>query len=201
MTDWKLISGTRGYMLSPEGEALSPSGKLLKLNMLSGYDSYSVVMEDGRRKHISVSKLMRETYPFEWIKYLEDGEEAKQVPDYPGFYITNRGRMWSDYRWKWLSNCFHNHPPYYYWRVSWGERGRMTASNIHTLVGRVFLPEYSEGLLILHKNETLSYPEINYVENLYVGTYTDNNRDAVSKNRHSGNKMRDETGRYIKNMV
>ena len=43
-------------------------------------------------------------------------------------------------------------------------------------------------MYILHKNETLNYPNVNFLDNLYVGTQKDNIIDKNIKNRgrHGG---------------
>ena len=57
------------------------------------------------------------------------------------------------------------------------------------------MPEYEEGMLILHKDEALPFPEINYVENLWCGTQSDNRKDCVKKGRTK--QTRDRNGRFI----
>lgn len=189
----RTIKGSGGYSLSNMGECFSPYGKKLKLDTSGGYDTYTLIKE-GKRNKVSVSKLMRETYPYEWIKYLQEGEEVKPLKEYPGYFITTRGRVWSSMRWNFLTL---NSTDKYYYSMRIGGREGITY-NIHTLVGRNFLPEYREGLLILHKEETLSYPEINYVENLWVGTKKDNSVDMYRKGREKHHTKRCEvSGRYV----
>ena len=194
--EWRQITGCRsGYLLSNLGRVTAPSGRELKISTAQGYNAFAVVLEDGKKRSRGVSRLMRENWRYDWINELEDGEEAKPVVGHPGFFITNRGRLWSDWRWRWSSPWRCKNPPGYYWSVSVGSRPNITNINLHTLVGRHFL-DWEEGLLVLHDKENLSFPEINWVENLWVGTYEDNNRDAVTKGRASGNSKRDGQGRY-----
>jgi hypothetical protein len=54
---------------------------------------------------------------------------------------------------------------------------------VYQLVGRNFLNDYKNGMQILHKNENLNYPNINFLDNLYVGTQKDNIIDKNIKNR------------------
>ena len=49
-------------------------------------------------------------------------------------------------------------------------------------MGRNFLP-WKDGLFVLHKKETLPYPQINYLNNLWIGTKKDNSIDREEKNR------------------
>ena len=119
---------------------------------------------------------------YNFIHQLEDGEECKELKNYPGYFITTKGRVWSSIKGKgrWLSQYKQGQ---YYWGV-------MIARNklIHQLVGRTFLKEYKTGMYILHKNETLNYPNVNFLDNLYVGTQKDNIIDKNIKNRgrHGG---------------
>lgn len=186
-SEWKQIKGAEeGWLLSNEGEATSPRGRVLKLQ----WQSYAYYTIAG--KQISLSKLMRENWRYEWIKELEEGEEAKPLTGHSGYFITNRGRLWSEHWQQWNTPYLSTNAPGYYWRINFGH----SSADIHTLVGREFLTDYREGLLILHRSETLSFPQIVSADNLYVGTQSVNNRDCVEKGRWSGNKQRDKHGRF-----
>lgn len=174
MTIWKPVRGFSPYEISNLGEVRNPTtGNLLKIGKDNKYKL------SGKR--ISLVKLMRENHPYEWIKYLEEGEEVKPLKEYPEYFITSLGRLWSMESYRFLlpykSKQYELHHQYQVGGVS-GKR-----HTIHTLVGRNFLPEYREGLCVLHKEETLSYPEIHYVNNLWVGTLKDNTRDMIEKGR------------------
>lgn len=182
MTIWKPVRGFSPYEISNEGEVRnSTTGELKRENKRTnprGKTEYKL----GYR-NISLSRLMRENHPYEWIKYLYDDEEVKPINGHPDFYITSRGRVWSMRWYRFLSISPVKNT--YYHSVSL----HPTRKQIHTLVGRHFLPEYREGLCILHRDENLSYPEINYPENLWVGTHQDNMDDMNRKNRrYRGNR-------------
>lgn len=118
---------------------------------------------------------------YDFIHQLEDGEECKELKDYPGYFITTKGRVWSSIKGKgrWLSQYRQGK---YYWGVQIG--GRSGGNKlIHQLVGRNFLKDYKNGIHILHKNETLDYPYVNFLDNLYIGTQQDNIIDKNIKNR------------------
>ena len=118
---------------------------------------------------------------YNFIHQLDDDEECKELKECPGYFITTKGRVWSSVKGKgrWLSYYKQGK---YYWGVMIGgkERGNKI---IHQLVGRNFLKEYKSGMQILHKNENLNYPDINFLDNLYVGTQKDNIIDKNIKNR------------------
>ena len=169
---WKPVRGFPLYEISNMGEVRnSKTRKTLTLCIKKNTSCYKL-----QRKEVSLSKLMGENHPYEWIKYLEEGEEVKPLKEYSGYFITSLGRVWSMKHYKFLNP--NNFRSYYYTTKIYDKQVR-----IHTLVGRAFLPEYREGLFILHKEETLPYPQINYVENLWVGTSADNSRDRERKGR------------------
>ena len=101
----------------------------------------------------------------------------------PGYYITNYGKIYSTLTHNWIEGKLK--PPYYY-AIELYCNGVKYKQYIHTIVGRNFLPEYQPGLNILHKNENLSYPEINYYTNLWVGNDKDNTVDRCKKGRSGG---------------
>ncbi len=143
-----------------------------------GYKTITMRDKNNKKKSFSYTSYMRTFFSYEWIKELQEGEEVKPLKEYSGYFITNRGRVWSMKHYKFLT--LHNHNSYYH-LVKIGNEG---THNIHTLVGRYFLPEYREGLFILHKEETLSYPEIHFIENLWIGTKKDNVQDMLMKGRN-----------------
>lgn len=187
MNTWKPVRGFPPYEVSNEGEVRnSETGKLSTLyENKNGCESYNL-KNNNTWRGVSKTKLMIQNYPYEWIKYLEEGEEVKPLKGYPGYYITSYGRVWSMKKYKFLSIKKEGRKNSYYYRVGISHNNIIYNYTIHTLVGRNFLPEYREGLCILHKEETLSYPEINYVENLWVGSMGDNIRDRDMKGRSRG---------------
>jgi len=117
---------------------------------------------------------------YEFIKYLEEGEECKEIKGYPDYFITSYGRVWSNkQRGKWLS-VYPQHK--YYQGVNLYDGNHL----IHSLVGRNFLPDYRKGLWILHKDETLPSYLINRLDNLYVGDIKQNMRDMDKRGRRNG---------------
>ena len=118
---------------------------------------------------------------YHFIHQLEDDEDCKELKDYPGYFITTKGRVWSSIKGKgrWLSQYKQGQ---YYWGVMIGGRNGGNKL-IHQLVGRNFLKEYKNGMHILHKDEILDYPYINFLNNLYIGTQKDNIIDKNIKNR------------------
>ena len=85
-------------------------------------------------------------------------------------------------------------PDPYTWEIKLWKDGKNHSTHIHTLVGRHFCEDYKQGLFILHKDETLPYPQINYLPNLFVGTQKDNVDDKFAKGRHT--IVTDSKGRF-----
>ena len=130
-------------------------------------------------KVLTPSKIMRENWKFDFIKDLEDGEECKEMTDFSGYYITNRGRVFSMRTYSWLTPTNFNS---YYYNVGLGKKvGKVV---LHTLVGRHFLHDWKPGLDVCHYDEELSFPQINWVENLWSGTRSENLKDSYDKGRH-----------------
>ena len=104
---------------------------------------------------------------YNFLHQLEEDEECKELKDYPGYFVTTKGRVWSNIKGKgrWLSQYKQGD---YYWGVMVGGRNGGNKL-IHQLVGRNFLKDYKVGMHILHKNELLNYPNVNFLDNLYVG--------------------------------
>ena len=184
---WDIVRRYQPYQVSNLGEVrntltgkkIQPYDKQIKL-----VDKYGVIQ-------ISLSYLMKRYYPYEWIKELEEGEEVKPLKEYPGYFITSYGRIWSMVTYKFMKPSKNKNNYQYHTTI-----GNQEVVTIHTLVGRNFLPEYREGLFILHKEETLSYPEINYVSNLWVGTNSDNMKDSYRKGRKKNQYMKSYIEKY-----
>ena len=76
-----------------------------------------------------------------------------------------------------ITKASHKSGYYYQVKFPWG------AVHLHRLVGSTFLPDFQENLFVCHKQEELPVEYINRVDNLFVGTHSDNMIDAYSKGR------------------
>ena len=134
------------------------------------------------RGNLRPSFLLKETWKWEWIKELHDDEEVRRIRGFPSYFITTHGRVWSEKSYSWLEGT----PGFgYYVMVQLWKEGKSCYTSLSTLVGRNFL-DWEEGLFVLHKEETLPHPEINFLENLWLGTLGDNNTDRHQKGRTRG---------------
>lgn len=104
----------------------------------------------------------------------------KPIDGFPLYEVSTLGKVRSIKTGKLLSS---RSSTLHYSAVTLRLDGKPKHRWVHTLVGRNFLGDYEDGLFILHKDETLPNPEINYLDNLFVGTKLDNNRDAIRKGR------------------
>ena len=182
---WKEVKGFPLYEISNTGVVRRRDNKrLCKVNkpVSRGEGRVFLYYAPKKKRTISISTLMRENWRYEWIKDLEEGEEVRECYGYPGYFITDKGRVWSENAYNWLSINKHSKETYYY-LVRIGGRGNSTRS-LSTLVGRTFLPDWKPGFLICHKNEELPFPQINWKDNLFVGTWSDNNKDTWNKGRN-----------------
>ena len=96
------------------------------------------------------------------------------------YYITSYGRLYSTTIHRFVTKKNYNS---YYNTFFLRHEKTVKQIRIHTVVGRAFLPDYKSGLLICHKDETLPMDKIDNVNNLFVGTASDNAIDAVRKGR------------------
>ena len=132
------------------------------------------------------------TISYEWIKDLDDDEEAKPIRGHAGYFITNKGRVFSTKRarsgkWgvpatagRWLKI---SPSTSYYYKVSLGY-GR--SYDVHRLVGTHFCVSYNTPYdEIGHLDETLPFPQINYASNLRPMSLSENRKDAYTKGRNT----------------
>ena len=192
----KKLEGWKNYYISDKGNVYNLStGKLLKKHFHQGY--FAVTLCEGKkRKTLGIKKLLSLYFPDQWKEELLSDELWMPVRGYEGYFITSKGRCWSSWSHSWAQPWPDKNPPGYYWVISLGTRKQGPVNHsLHKIVGRHFL-DWSEGKLICHRNENLPFPNINFAENLYVGSYSDNNRDAVSKGRSGYNPLRGPDGRF-----
>lgn len=110
---------------------------------------------------------------------LMEGESIKPLTEYPDYSVTTEGRIYSHYTNKFLKPSRDRD----YHKVHLRVDGKSYMKHIHILVGRAYLPEYKEGLNILHIDETLPYPQRHSLANLRVGTQSENITDMYNKGR------------------
>ena len=180
--EFKEIPSAPGYSISREGVV-----KGTRDNVLSEHTTYKTggivtVRVNKKRKQRSVRSLLAETWFIDaWKDQLESDEQWKEVNGFPDYVITSKGRVWSKKTNAWIHPW--NRKNTYYWMIDLCRNGSRTTCNVHILVGRHFLDDYRDGLCILHIDENLSFPEINYVDNFRVGTHAQNMADKIQKGR------------------
>ena len=114
---------------------------------------------------------------------LLEGEVCKHDPTWPLYNITNYGRVWSTITNKFLSPCKERN----YHKVSLKDAtGKRRMRHVHILVGRLYLPDYKEGMNILHIDETLAPEYRHRVANLRCGTQAQNIKEMYDKGRRVG---------------
>jgi len=204
MMEWKTISSIPGLEMNLDGEIRRTNNHKI-VPQRNGKIGTRV---NGKGYSRGVNSLLRETFPYWWIRELDDDEECKEISDFPDYFITTKGRIYSNRGNKpgWLEPTPSPHPSCdYYYQVCLyypGETKKFITKRIHTLVGRTFLP-WKPPLLILHNEETLPYPEINFLSNLHLGDYKDNINESYEKGRRvppyyiTGRKRCGETGRWV----
>lgn len=171
---WKTITTHPNYEVSHEGVVRRRDNH----NVLTNRRGSVSLSKDGKTHKVSSNKLLATYYKFEWIKDLRDGEEAKEIPWKPGYYITTQARVFGLPCYKWMKVVpWNQHPIYQYCTVANSVRF------LHQIVGRTFLTDYETGLHILHIDETRPRETANWLDNLKVGTHLDNMEDMKAKGR------------------
>tara|TARA_R110002012_G_scaffold97214_1_gene233666 strand:- start:776 stop:1348 length:573 start_codon:yes stop_codon:yes gene_type:complete len=189
---FRQIEDTR-YSISNEGVVRNDTrGSIVKLQLNPSNSYYFTCSQGGKRHNMYLTGLMRKYWQYEWIKELDDDEEAMPIRGYKGYFITNKGRVFSLKRYRWLEPSDSFHTCKYYTR----HKLNRETYNTHMLVGRHFL-DWKPGLLVLHRDETLSPELINCADNLWIGTSADNAQDMWSKGRANTKRNRDIDGRYV----
>lgn len=102
-------------------------------------------------------------------------ERWRQIPNHPTYYASDRGRIWSARAGRVLRPDYASSR---YGRIDLDSRRTVP---IHHLVAQTWLGPRPEGMLVLHRNDD---PRGNNIENLYYGTLSDNQYDAVANGRH-----------------
>lgn len=97
----------------------------------------------------------------------------KQIPGFPGYQVTDDGRVWSETtrRWRAASAGFGGYPSLDLWL-----HGRPYRKLVHRLVLEAFVGPCPEGMEGCHSNGN---PRDNRLSNLRWDTRTENHRDAV----------------------
>jgi hypothetical protein len=161
------------YSVSNTGEVRNnKTGRLLKYSKFGYY-----YIGDDR---ISKRQLMKDYFKFEFIKDLQDDEECKPIIDYDGYYITNKGRIFSMKSYSWLKPRYK--PNTYYYEVNlYNDKPHVWL--VHQIVGKHFLEGWCKSLDVCHTDENLPENLINCVDNLWLGTRKQNIDDAIAKGR------------------
>ncbi|AIX41314.1 hypothetical protein Syn7803C11_233 [Synechococcus phage ACG-2014f] len=185
----QLIQNPNNYTITPEGVVLSNKYKRpLSLQYDRGGNPFYQIkrLGGGSRQQLYQNKLLPQHYPFYWINQLEEGEECRNItyiyqhpmPPYK-YFITNRGRVWSNISNRFLETQHNYGRGGYYDRITIDTH----SVNTHWLVGRYFLENWYAGCFVCHRCETLPYPNRNYPTNLWVGNNSSNQLDSESKQR------------------
>lgn len=116
---------------------------------------------------------------------LFEGEEIKQIENFPNYYITSFGRVWSEYSHKFLKPTIDkrgNHQREY---VS---LGRENKEYVHRLVANAFIPNPN------------NYEEIDHIDTNGLNNHSNNLRWATHQqnmdNEITKEKIKQNTGYY-----
>jgi hypothetical protein len=107
----------------------------------------------------------------------------RPVPGFPGYYVTDAGRVWSTLPWRgrrgrWVKNQKGGRG---YWTVRISDGTRQWTKSVHLLVAAAFFGPRPEGQQVRHLNGDRLDCRLS---NLAYGTQSENARDSVRHGTH-----------------
>lgn len=111
----------------------------------------------------------------------------KEIFDYPNYYLTTDGQVWSKYSKKFLTQSLHKDGYLY---VSLNKEGIRKTFAVHRLMALTFLPNPNNYIVINHKNENKQDNRIdnlewcNQIYNINYGT------SLIKRSKSQGKKVR-----------
>lgn len=117
---------------------------------------------------------------------LHENEQCKQIENFPNYWITTEGRVWSEYSKKWLTPTIDirgNH------KRTYVSLGRGNKKYIHRLVAEAFIPNPLKLPEVDHKDTNGLN---NNVSNLQWVTHTEN-----LNNPETQNHVKQNTGYFV----
>ena len=192
MEIWTCPLDILGYEVSLQGRV-----KNTKTGTIRG-GKFTTVPINGVHSQITPLKIRKLYFHYDglWKNQLDDGEKVVPLTGFPGYYITSYARVYCEKNDLWITP--QNVTNTYYHRFSLRSGGKHVGLSLSTQVGRHFLEGYEEGLFICHKDETLPYPQIHSVDNLFLGTPSENHLDLIRKKRCPRQKLTWEDVRFMR---
>lgn len=103
------------------------------------------------------------------------GCEAREIPGWPGYMVSEDGRVFSNkHRGIWKEVGCNKPNPSGYWMVTLRDQGRYRLELVHRLVMMAFVGPSPDGLIVRHINGN---PGDNRLQNLAYGTPKENSDD------------------------
>ena len=120
---------------------------------------------------------------------LFENEQIKQIENFPNYYITSFGRVWSEKTHKFLIPTINTRKFYNIYKRLYINLGRQHRFYIHQLVARAFIPNPDNLTEVDHiDGNGLN----NHVENLRWVTHNQNMENKVTQE-----KIKKNTGYYV----
>lgn len=168
-----------------DGEVVD--NKTNRVKALRKQGDYKLKDDAGKWRGVSVSKI--KALCGDTLKLPEDAVPIKSAAE--GYYIDKKGKVYSfssAYPAGTILDCGIGSNGYL--RVHLKTKcGKNRMIEVHSLVARAFIDEEytSKGLVCLHKDNNKLNPAL---DNLSVGTYSQNNKDAYTDGLNPGNGLK-----------
>ena len=175
------IVGFDGYIFK-DNEVVSPSGKTLtKVHTKHGTYQYKMKRNDGKWTSVTESTLKSLTN-----NSLLVPSTAKEIPGYSGYFIDTDGTVYSFSR-TYPDGKILNHgiDTKGYPNIKINKK----KVSIHSLLAITFIMEdyVKKGLCCMHKDDNKLNCHLN---NLAIGTYSQNNKDSYKRGCNPGNGLK-----------
>ncbi len=104
------------------------------------------------------------------IKY-----QIKSIPNFPDYYADTDGNIWSSKRNKFIKLKAVKRK--FYYQISLVKDSKIYTKNIHPLILKVFVGDYSQNLIVCHNDDNGFN---NILSNLRWDTHKNNSRDMIN---------------------
>lgn len=109
--------------------------------------------------------------------------KTENIPKFPGYYISKRGKLWKFRKGKWVRVKPHINPTRGYLYVFLRKEGKSYGKRLNRLVALVYCPNPDHLPIVMHLDNNIYN---NHYRNLKWGTYKENSQQMIREGRGKG---------------